>query len=171
MGLFSRKIKQDDVKEVARTTPVSDTPKTVESIKSKVQSTKEDKIKKDVTSSEALAKDEEVRLKETKKEIAKAPIIGSGKVYQVLLRPIVSEKATMINAANKYSFAVALNTNKSEIKKAVKQIYGVTPINVNIINQVGKTVRFRQKSGRTSNYKKAIVTLKKGDSIRIYEGT
>ncbi|MBT4648870.1 50S ribosomal protein L23 [bacterium] len=86
------------------------------------------------------------------------------------MRPVISEKATMANQENKYIFEVAIKANKIEIKKAIEEIYGVTPIAVNVMNQRGKFVRFGRKTGRTKDTKKAIVTLKKGDSITIYEG-
>jgi len=90
--------------------------------------------------------------------------------HDVLLRPVISEKATHLAPMNKYTFEVAPKANKSEIKKAVKQNYGVMPIGVNIINQSGKWVRFGKNVGRTKQIKRAIVTLKKGDSIKLYEG-
>lgn len=95
---------------------------------------------------------------------------GYGTAYRILLRPLVSEKATIAHAENKYIFEVDVRANKIEVKKAIEEVYGTVPAAVNIINQDGKTVRFGQRKGRTKNVKKAIVTLKKGDSITIYEG-
>lgn len=88
----------------------------------------------------------------------------------ILVKPLVSEKATMVNALNKYIFVVSPKANKSEIKKAIKELYGVTPIAVNVINKLGKFTYLRGRQGRTKDFKKAIITLKKGDSIKIYEG-
>ncbi len=90
--------------------------------------------------------------------------------HRILIKPLVSEKATMANALNKYVFVVSRSANKVEIKKAVKEIYGVMPQAVNIINKMGKYTFLRGRLGKTKDFKKAIVTLKKGDSIKIYEG-
>jgi len=85
--------------------------------------------------------------------------------YRVLLRPIITEKATDLSALDKYVFEVALDMNKIEVKKGVKELYGVTVLRVNIIKNMGKEVRYGKSHGRTKNWKKAIVTLKKGDKI------
>jgi large subunit ribosomal protein L23 len=89
----------------------------------------------------------------------------------ILLKPIVTEKSTLLkNDNNKYSFIVHKDANKILIEKAIKNIFKITPINVNIINVRGKRKRVRYKYGYTSSYKKAIVTVKKGDKIAIFEG-
>ena len=88
----------------------------------------------------------------------------------ILVKPLVSEKATIVNALNKYVFVVSASANKSEIKKAIKELYGVMPISVNIINKLGKFTFTRGRMGKTKDIKKAIITLKKGESIKIYEG-
>ncbi len=90
--------------------------------------------------------------------------------FKVLLRPLISEKSTIGASLNKYVFAVAGRANKVEIKKAVADIYGVKPLSVNIINERRRAVRFGRFRGQTKKVKKAIVTLKKGDTIKLYEG-
>ncbi|MDD5749223.1 MAG: 50S ribosomal protein L23 [Patescibacteria group bacterium] len=98
---------------------------------------------------------------------------GQNKVqraYRILIRPIISEKATIGVSLNKYVFEVAQDANKVEIKKAIKEVYGINPQAVNIVNQRGRQVRFGRYFGQTKNTKKAVVTLKKGDSIKLYEG-
>ncbi|MCX6741422.1 MAG: 50S ribosomal protein L23 [Candidatus Parcubacteria bacterium] len=85
--------------------------------------------------------------------------------YRVLLRPIITEKATDLSALDKYVFEVAPTMNKIEVKKGVKELYSVTVLRVNIIKNMGKVVRYGKSHGRTKNWKKAIVTLKKGDKI------
>lgn len=90
--------------------------------------------------------------------------------YRILVKPLITEKGTHLVGQNKYLFEVAGRANKIEIKKAIKAVYGVSPIDVNIINVSGKKVSYRRISGRTSDRKKAIVTLPKGQSIEIYEG-
>lgn len=91
--------------------------------------------------------------------------------HRVLLRPVISEKATVAASQNKYVFLVANSANKVTIKKAIQEIYGVVPQNVNILNYAGKIVRSGRNIGRRVSTKNAIVTLKKGDTIKLYEGT
>lgn len=105
----------------------------------------------------------EVKSKRIKKDDTKD-------AYKVLIRPIVTEKATDLAQANKYAFEVAINTNKIEVKKAIKSLYGVDPIDVKIIRMRGKKVSYRRLEGKKKNWKKAIVTLKQGDKIELYEG-
>jgi len=90
--------------------------------------------------------------------------------YKILIKPLVTEKATALVAQNKYSFAVANKANKIEIKKAIKSLYGAEPLNVNLINMRGKRVQSGKVSGKKKVWKKAIVTLKPGQKIEIYEG-
>ncbi len=85
--------------------------------------------------------------------------------YRVLLKPIITEKATDLGALDKYVFEIAPMMNKIEVKKSVKELYNVTVLRVNIIKNMGKMVRYGKSRGRTKNWKKAIVTLKKGDKI------
>jgi large subunit ribosomal protein L23 len=84
---------------------------------------------------------------------------------RILLRPIITEKATQLAAQNQYVFEVAQKANKIEIKKAVKELYNFWPLKVNIIKVKGKEVRYGRSRGRTKNRTKAIVTLKKGEKI------
>ena len=119
--------------------------------------------KSTVKKSESAKKDTPKAAKTVDNKVANA-------AYHVLIKPVISEKATMVSADNKYTFEVAGYSNKVQIKKAVEEAYGVIPVSVNIINQKGKSVRYGRKFGRKSDTKKAIVTLKKGDSIKLYEG-
>jgi len=89
---------------------------------------------------------------------------------QVLVKPVITEKATNLVTANKYVFMVAASANKISIAKAVSAIYGVKPVAVNIINRQGKKVARGKVRGQRSDSKKAVVTLKKGETIKIYEG-
>lgn len=90
--------------------------------------------------------------------------------YRVLLRPLITEKAAVMESLNKYTFAVHRLANKFQIKQAIKEVYGVAPMAVQVINAPGKKVRFGKHQGRRSDYKKAIVTLPVGKSISIHEG-
>ncbi len=90
--------------------------------------------------------------------------------YRILIKPVVSEKASIAERFNAYSFIVAKTASKKHIKEAVQQIYGVKPEKVRIINVEGKELRVKTGSARRGDWKKAIVTLPKGQSINIHEG-
>lgn len=94
----------------------------------------------------------------------------SGRAHVVLVRPIVSEKATDFGQYGKYVFEVAGDANKIQVKKAIQDVYGVEAVTVNIVNKQGKKVRFGRSTGRTKAKKKAIVTLRTGETISLYEG-
>lgn len=88
----------------------------------------------------------------------------------ILKKPIVSERSMGLLEQNKYSFYVDPEANKIEIKNAVQQLFNVTVTNVNTMNVKGKAKRVGKYFGRTPDRKKAIVTLKDGDKIEIFEG-
>lgn len=94
----------------------------------------------------------------------------SGNAHRVLVKPLITEKITDLGVFNKYGFAVAKNANKIEVKKAIKEVYGVEPISVNMINVIGKKVRSGRVSGKKKDWRKAIITLKKGEKIEVYQG-
>jgi Ribosomal protein L23 len=92
----------------------------------------------------------------------------------ILIKPILTEKQTMISEKfpNRYGFRVAPSANKVEIKQAVEELYGVKVESVNTINYAGKRKSRYTKAGvingKTSAYKKAIITLKEGESIDFF---
>jgi large subunit ribosomal protein L23 len=90
--------------------------------------------------------------------------------YRLLVKPLITEKATNLSAENKYVFVVSIKANKIEIAKAIEATYGVKPLAINIINRAGKKVARGKVRGQRKDWKKAIVTLKKGETIKIYEG-
>lgn len=90
--------------------------------------------------------------------------------HRVLVRPLITEKAANFGTLNKYAFVVSGQSNKLEVAKAIFAVYGVKPSAVNIVCVKGKAVTRGRVKGRRSDLKKAIVTLKKGDIIKIYEG-
>ncbi len=87
----------------------------------------------------------------------------------IIIKPVVSEKTTALEVENKVVFRVAPGANKLMVKRALKELFGVTPEKINIINVRGKNRRLRYKVGKRSAWKKAIVTLSAGDSISIYD--
>lgn len=90
---------------------------------------------------------------------------------EVLLKPVITEKSTeRREKENKYVFVVDKMANKIMVKDAVEELYNVKPLKVNIINIKGKRKRVRYKYGYTTSYKKAIVKLRKGEKIAIFEG-
>jgi len=90
---------------------------------------------------------------------------------QLIIRPISTEKSTLVREKyNKYCFVVHEDANKIMIKSAIKNLFNVTPLTVNIIKVKGKRKRVRYKYGYTSSYKKAIISLAQGDKIGLFEG-
>ncbi len=90
--------------------------------------------------------------------------------YDILKKPLVTEKSTSLLQDNKYTFEVDPRANKTEIKQAVQNIFKVKVEKVNTMRVKGKFKRVRNILGKTSERKKAIVTLRKGDKIEIFEG-
>jgi large subunit ribosomal protein L23 len=91
--------------------------------------------------------------------------------YQVLQHPLLTEKSTSLRERhNKVSFAVHPSANKPAVKSAVERILKVKVLDVNISNVRGKDKRMGRFHGRTSNWKKAIVTLKPGEKLELFEG-
>ncbi|MHB8171529.1 MAG: 50S ribosomal protein L23 [Thermincolia bacterium] len=87
----------------------------------------------------------------------------------VLKKPVVSEKTMGLLAENKYTFLVDPAANKIEIKNAVQKVFKVTVLDVRTISVKGKVKRMGKHVGKTSDKKKAIVTLKDGDKIELFE--
>ena len=90
--------------------------------------------------------------------------------YDVILSPVVTEKATMASQNNQVIFRVARTATKPEIKEAVEKLFNVKVEGVNTLVVKGKTKFFRQRKGTRSDVKKAIVTLAEGHSIDITTG-
>ncbi|MGJ8564559.1 MAG: 50S ribosomal protein L23 [Alphaproteobacteria bacterium] len=90
--------------------------------------------------------------------------------YDTILTPIITEKSTILSEYNQVIFEVPLSATKVEIKEAVETLFKVSVTAVNTLRQKGKTKRFRGIPGRRKDIKKAIVTLKDGDTIDIATG-
>ena len=88
----------------------------------------------------------------------------------ILIKPIISEKSYSLLDENKYTFLVHPDANKTQIKIAVAEVFGVKVTGVNIINRRGKTTRTRAGFGRRNDQKRAIVTVAAGDRIDIFGG-
>ena len=96
--------------------------------------------------------------------------ISKEKAYNVIVKPVVTEKSTTLSENNQIVFLVNLDSNKIDIKKSIELIYGVKVSSVNVIRVKGKTKVFKGKVGKRSDYKKAIVSLVKGQSIDLSLG-
>ncbi|WP_218975490.1 50S ribosomal protein L23 [Tessaracoccus massiliensis] len=88
----------------------------------------------------------------------------------VILRPVVSEKSYNLLDDGKYTFVVAPDANKTEIKIAIEAIFGVKVVSVNTLNRQGKRRRTRYGTGKLADTKRAIITVAEGQSIDIFAG-
>ncbi len=91
-------------------------------------------------------------------------------LYEVLRRPLITEKNAMLQAQGKYAFEIAREANKQQIKQAVEKAFKVEVRAVNVMTVPGKTRRVGRQQVLTQSWKKAIVTLKPGDKIEFFEG-
>jgi large subunit ribosomal protein L23 len=96
--------------------------------------------------------------------------LSRNQIMNVLRKPIISEKTTLISEHNQVTFEVAIDSNKAEIKQAVESLFNVSVTAVNTIRVKGKVKRFRGMLGKRKDVKKAIVTLADGDMIDVASG-
>jgi large subunit ribosomal protein L23 len=88
----------------------------------------------------------------------------------IIIKPLISEKAVEAMNEGKYHFQVALGANKTQIKDAIEKIFGVKVVAVNTMRMHGKVRRVGKFVGRRSDWKKAIVKLAEGHTIKVFEG-
>lgn len=152
MGIFSRQKTED--KKTAKTDPKS-APAEVkaEEKKASMKDLYSDGVQTSVKEGKTVKKERKY-----------------GRAYRILIKPLITEKAANVGSLNKYMFAVKKTANKIEVAKAINEVYGIMPDDVNIINVRGKKVRYGRIAGVRSDWKKAIITLPKGKTINIYEG-
>ncbi len=139
MGIFSKKFEKDPKKAPHQHAPAKDEKK------------EEKAADKPVLKKGALAKD-----------------LG-GTSWNILVQPILTEKASREQALGKYQFLVSVGANKVQVAAAMRDLYGVKPVSVRIIKIKGRNVRFGRTHGQQKDTKKAIVTLKPGDSLTAFE--
>jgi large subunit ribosomal protein L23 len=89
---------------------------------------------------------------------------------QILIEPVLSEKANILREEGKYVFRVDPRANKLQIKEAVRRLYNVHPVSCTVMVVGGKPKRQRYRAGYTSSWKKAIIRLSKDEKIGIFEG-
>ena len=88
----------------------------------------------------------------------------------VLIEPVLSEMATELREQNKYTFIVRSDASKIQIKEAVRKLFNVKVVDCTTVNVGGKVKRLRGRPGTTSSYKKAVVKLAPGETIKVFEG-
>ncbi|MDP6824198.1 MAG: 50S ribosomal protein L23 [Dehalococcoidia bacterium] len=91
-------------------------------------------------------------------------------LFDVLIRPIVTEQSTLLQERGKYVFQVQKGANKADVKAAVEKVFEVTVVDVNTMTIKGKSKRFGPRPVTRPNWKKAVVTLRAGDTIQLFEG-
>lgn len=89
---------------------------------------------------------------------------------KVLVRPLVTEKSTLLNESGKYVFVIAAGVSKQDVASAVAETFKVTVTAVNTMNVRGKTKRFGRRVSKLPDFRKAVVSLKPGDKIQLFEG-
>lgn len=130
--------------------------------------TEEKPVKKAAAKKEAAPKKEAKKAEKSAKK--SSPAAADASLYDVIVRPIVTEKSTMGLEYGKVQFKVAATATKPRIKQAVETLFGVDVVAVNTVTVKGKTKRFRGMTGKRSDVKKAIVTLKEGQTIDFAAG-
>lgn len=118
------------------------------------------------------------RIKKTKTNVSSTQEKGETSVLaqkkteflDVVVKPLLSEKAAKLAGSNQYVFVVRKDANRLQIRSAIKSMYGVSPLEINVLNVQGKQMRFGRRQGKRSDWKKAIVTLPVGQSINVHEG-
>ena len=90
-------------------------------------------------------------------------------LYEVLRRPLITEKNTILQAQNKYVFEVAKEANKPQVKQAVEKAFKVKVTGVNVMTMPGKERRVGRRHVRTPSWKKAVVSLAPGDRIELFD--
>jgi len=156
MGLFNRKktIKAVEQKPVKSDVKEKKQTKVTESIKPSM---------KDLYGSPTAAKTVTAKTGDKK-------AVRFDQAFKIIIKPLVTEKVSDLGAHNKYVFQVAAKANKLAVAKAINVIYGVKPVKVNILNLSGKKAGYGRVTGRRKDWKKAIVTLPVGQTIKVYEG-
>lgn len=102
--------------------------------------------------------------------MSKPEITVTEKMYDTLLRPVITEKAMKSSENGQVTFRIPLTATKTEVKAAVEALFGVKVKSVNTVRTSGKTKRFRGEVGKRNDFKKAIVTLAEGQNIDFTTG-
>lgn len=135
--------------------------------KEKKQEPRKQEPKKLVVKEKSEVVEKEKILKESRDKVIPKRKKKPGQAYRILKAPHITEKATFLAAKNQYVFKVFPKANKTEIKKAIKSVYGVDVLDVKIINIPKKRKRLGKFSGWKKGYKKAIVKIKQNQKIEV----
>lgn len=127
--------------------------------KKKPSKKKEENVLDMIKEEASAAKTDKAEKKEVKLKT------DTGRAHRVLRQYHLSEKTNWFASNGRYVFVVEATTNKIEVKKAVETVYDVHVVSVNMVSVKGKKRRYGRSTGRTSDWKKAIVTLKAGEKI------
>jgi len=163
MGILDKIIKKEE-KAAGAKAAVSSSSEVKSGTKKVVEKKSVSKPKADASKNKPVAKEPVKKKKAVAKE--NTPISH----FDLIRKPHISEKAFYSGEENKYVFRVSKGANKTEVKKAVENIYNVAVEGVNMINVPSKTKMYKGVPGLKSGYKKAIVKLKKGETIDVIEG-
>jgi len=159
------KTKKEDKAKKEKKTKKEDKAKKEKNIKKEDKAKKEKNTKKKSVASKEKSKPKTQKNK--KKKAALKNLSFRNIAHRVLVKPVITEKATQLQAKGVYSFYVYPKANKIEIKKAIKEVFNVMPEKVRTIKVPGKSVRYGRQMGRTKKRKKALVFLKQGDKIEL----
>lgn len=126
--------------------------------------------KKTTSEVEVLAKPTKRATKKVSVETSTAPVLKSLSRFatDTLLAPMVTEKTAMLSGNNVMVFRVALFATRVGVKQAFKELYGVTPVKVNVITVRPRAVRFGKSSGHIKSFKKAMISLPVGTTIDVF---
>jgi large subunit ribosomal protein L23 len=166
MGLLdkiSKRKSSDDKVEEKRKVDVKD-----EQAAAPKKATKKDDKKVDAKTASA-DKSTKTDKKDDKKKGVTKKVTTSLFAYEIIRQPVLTEKGDRGQMGGKYTFFVSRDANKVEIARAIRELYGVQPIAVRIMNVKGKAVRFGRRKGTRKDRKKAVITLKPGDTISVTE--
>ena len=92
------------------------------------------------------------------------------RMYELIRNPVITEKATLLSEFNQVTFKVPIDATKFEVRAAVEKLFSVKVVAINTLKQKGKNKRFQGRLGKRNDYKKAVVSLREGDSIDVSSG-
>lgn len=163
--VFKKKLKEKPVpkktrKDFGKEKSVNKKPKPVAEKKLKSVVNEKEVVRREKKETEKIAK-------QPAKVVKSRKAVKSDVAWKVLKRPHITEKATKLTEENQYMFRVSSRSNKTEIKQAVTDVYGVVVESVKIINVPPKKRRLGKTQGWRKGYKKAIIKIKKGQAIEV----
>lgn len=127
---------------------------------------KEDEVKQE----KAVEEKKTAKKSSAKKDVKNAELTSIAAAHDINISPIITEKTHGLAASGKYTFRVAKSATKSQVKSVVEEMYKVSVLDVNVVVVKPKRRTVKYDRGYQSLYKKAVVTVKKGDHIAVFEG-